>query len=120
LITIHLDPDNFQLPRGHVLLTSVPHTSAGRAMKIGPVKDQAGRKPRGERTIGSGGRIAALGFGTYTFRVGARHANPADFIVNICLTGDVNGDSQVTRADLKSIRSTLGKTPRGPVLPRWR
>ena len=30
--------------------------------------------------------------------------------MNIGLTGDVNGDFQVTRADLKSIRSILGRT----------
>jgi exo-beta-1,3-glucanase (GH17 family) len=110
LIAIHIDPASFQLPTGHVLLTFVAHDSQERALNISPVKDQAGHPLRGERTIASGGRIADLGFGTYSFRVGAGQERGAGFIVNVGLTGDVNGDFQVTRADIKSIRSNLGQT----------
>jgi exo-beta-1,3-glucanase (GH17 family) len=113
LITIHIDPASFQLPKGHVLLTFVAHESAGQSLTIGPVKDQAGHTPRGEQTIASGGRIASLGSGTYTFPVGVGQASGADFIVNVGLTGDVNGDFHVTRADVRSIRSLLGQTSHG-------
>ena len=115
LITIHIDPGSFQLPTGRALLTFVAHDRAGRALNIGPVKRQAGHAPIGELAIGSGGRIAALGLGSYTFRVGAGQANRVDFMVNIGLTGDVNGDFQVNRADAKAIRSDLGKTFRNPL-----
>jgi exo-beta-1,3-glucanase (GH17 family) len=110
LITIRIEPSSFQLTDGRALFTFAVRDDDGRAVRIGPIKGQGGRAPSGSLPIATGGRLAALGYGTYTFRVGAGRSNLQDFTVNVGLAGDVDGNFQVTRSDLKAIRANLGRS----------
>lgn len=105
-------PSEFQGPRNRVWL--LVDSADG---QISPVVGPRGSRGLIQRAFGADRRVVRMTPGNYQLTVETPGAPGTSYQVGFSLLGDVNGDNQVNRADLRLMRGLLGQRVDRPGVP---
>lgn len=118
-ITFNIDPSNFTIPRGRMLLgvDAAAASSSTIDPSLSPVGMHRGATMQSRTITGTEAALIAhisqprrgpSGPLTFNATVTGKNQTTGNFLVGFYLPGDANGDGTVDKTDIRSIRSELG------------